>query len=62
MFTSCDASPVLNATPVAAWNCAAVIRKVAAREEPLVATPLPGWTLGWERKMALTRTSTLGTV
>ena len=47
---------------MAARNCAGVIWKLATREPPLVATSPPGWAFGCDRKMALTSTSTFGTV
>src|SRR6476660_6098564 len=62
MFTVSVVTPVRSARPVAAWNWAAVIRKFAAREAPLVATSPPGWTFGCDRRIALTSTSTFGTV
>src|SRR6185503_21284955 len=62
-FTSWVANPGASGRPVAARNCAAVMRKVAGRDAPLVPTAIMlGCALACERKMALTRTSTLGTV
>src|SRR3954469_24752904 len=62
MLTVSVVTPVRSDRPVAAWNWAAVIRKFAARDAPLVATSAPGWTFGCERRIALTSTSTLGIV
>src|SRR3954462_4226926 len=62
MLTVSVVTPVRSDRPVAAWNWAAVIRKFAARDAPLVATSAPGCTFGCERRIALTSTSTFGIV
>src|SRR5437764_4884826 len=62
MLTVSVVTPVRSDRPVAAWNWAAVIRKFAARDAPLVATSAPGWTFGCDRRIALTRTSAFGIV
>ena len=62
MFTVSVVTPARSGRPVAARNWAAVIRKFAERDAPLVATSAPGCTFGCERKIALTSTSTFGIV
>src|SRR5262245_42775915 len=62
MLTVSVVTPGRSGRPVAAWNYAAVIRKLADRDAPLVATSPPGWTFACERRIPLSRTSIFGTV
>src|SRR5688572_19845321 len=62
MLTVSLVTPGRSGRPVAAWNWDAVIRKLADRDAPLVATSPPGCTLACERTIALTRTSIFGIV